>query len=67
MVKKVCNNENFIFDYKKDIKDTSELLKRFSGNKELKESMVDALLSVPKLLVMIMKMNANQTRSPTIC
>lgn len=45
MVKKVCNNENFIFDYKKDIKDTSDLLKRFSRDKELKESMVDALLS----------------------
>lgn len=44
MVKKVCNNENFIFDYKKDIKDTSDLLKKFLGDKELKESMVDALL-----------------------
>ena len=45
MVKKVCNNGNFIFGYKKDIKDTSELLKSFREDERLKESMTTALLS----------------------
>jgi hypothetical protein len=44
MVKKVEYRGSFLTEYKKDIEGASELLKRFSGDKELKESMVDALL-----------------------
>lgn len=44
MVKKVKYKGSFLTEYRKDIKDTSELLKRFPSDKELKESMVDALL-----------------------
>ena len=45
MVKKVKYKGSFLTEYRKDIKDASELLKRFSGDKKLKESMVDTLLS----------------------
>lgn len=44
MVKKVEYKGGFLTEYKKDIEGASELLKRFPSDKELKESMVDALL-----------------------
>lgn len=44
MVKKVEYKGSFLTEYKKDIEGASKLLKRFSVDKELKESMVDALL-----------------------
>lgn len=45
MVKKVEYNGTFLTEYKKDIEGASGLLKRFLGDKKLKESMVDTLLS----------------------
>lgn len=44
MVKKIEYKGSFLTEYRKDIEDASELLKRFPSDKELKESMVDALL-----------------------
>lgn len=44
MVKKVEYKGKFLTEYRKDIEGASELLKKFSSDKELKESMVDALL-----------------------